>query len=75
MTLTEKEKQQIAEEEEYRTKIRSESQQKGKKGNSWCFTAILVILALPILLAITLLVINPGKQFELAEKILKQLTD
>jgi hypothetical protein len=67
MALTEEQKQRIAEEEEYRAKIREESQPR-KKGCSGCFIAILIILALPLLLAITLLVINPAKQFEDAEK-------
>jgi hypothetical protein len=75
MALTEEQKHRIDEEEAYQAKIREESHyrnqissQKSKKGSSGCFTTILVILALPILLAITLLVINPGKQFEQAEK-------
>jgi hypothetical protein len=69
MTLTEKEKQRIAEEEEYRAKIREESQPKSKKGWSGCFIAILIILGLPIvLLAITLIAINPAKQLEKAEQ-------
>jgi hypothetical protein len=67
MVLTEEQKQRIAEEEEYRAKIREESQQK-KKGCSGCFIAILIILALPLLLAITLVFNNPGKQFEQARK-------
>jgi hypothetical protein len=43
MALTEEQKQRIAEEEEYRAKIREESQPK-KKGCSGCFIAILIIL-------------------------------
>jgi hypothetical protein len=66
MALTEKEKHRIAEEEAYRAKIREESQyrnqistQTNKKGSSGCLVAILVIVALPILLAVTLIAINP----------------
>jgi hypothetical protein len=68
MTLTNKEKQRITEEEAYRAKIREESHQTSKKGGSGCFVAILIILALPLLLAITLIAINPAKQFEKAEQ-------
>lgn len=75
MTLSEERKEHIAEEEAYRAKIREESEyrnqissQKSKKGCSGCFVGILIILALPILLAITLIAINPAKQFEKAEQ-------
>jgi hypothetical protein len=72
MPLTEAEKQHIAEEEAYRGKIREESQHRNKiasqtkkKGCSGCLVACLVIIGL---LAITLVSINPAKQFETAEK-------
>jgi hypothetical protein len=68
MALSEEEKHRIEEEEAYRAKVREESQPKRKSGCSGCFIAILIILALPILLAITLIAINPAKQFEMAEK-------
>ena len=74
MTLTEKEKIHIDEEEAYREKVREEAQYKyhissqPKKGMSGCLVAILIILAIPIFLAITLIAINPAKQFEEAEK-------
>jgi hypothetical protein len=58
MTLTEKEKQHITEEEEYRAKIRDEKRGKGCSG---CLIAIVIIVAL---FAIILMQINPAKQFE-----------
>ena len=62
MALSEEEKQRIAEEEAYRAKIREGNK---KKGCSGCLVAVLVIAAL---LAITLIAINPAKQFEEAER-------
>lgn len=61
MALSEEEKQRIAEEEAYRAKIREGNK---KKGCSGCLVAVLVIAAL---LAITLIAINPAKQFEEAD--------
>src|SRR4051794_6096470 len=76
MALTEK-KQRISEEEAYRTKIREEhrnqtSSRRSQRGCSGCFIVIIIIVALPILLAISLLAINPAKQFEDAEKAVKE---
>jgi hypothetical protein len=75
MSLTEKEKKHIEEEEAYRAKIKEETQyrnqissQPKKKGVSGCLIAIVIILAFPIFLAITLIAINPEKQFEQAEQ-------
>jgi len=74
MALTEKEKQHIEAEEAYREKVREEAQYRHKissqpkKGMSGCLVAIVIILVLPIFLAITLIAINPAKQFEEAEK-------
>jgi hypothetical protein len=75
MTLTNKEKQRVAEEEAYRAKIREESllrsdisPQTSKKGGRGCLVAILIIIAVPILLAITLIALNPAKQIETAGK-------
>jgi hypothetical protein len=62
MALTEAEKQRIAEEESYRAKIREE---KKKNGCSGCLIAIVIIV---VLFAVTLISINPAKQFETAEK-------
>jgi hypothetical protein len=66
MALTEEQKKKIEEEEAYRAKVREESKpQTGKKGCGGCLIAVLVIVGL---LAITLIAINPAKQFETAEK-------
>jgi hypothetical protein len=71
MALTEKEKKHIEEEEAYRAKIREEAQSKNqptsqpKKGMSGCLVVFLLFAAV---IAITLLAINPAKQFETAEK-------
>ena len=71
MVLTEKEKKHIEEEEAYRTKLREETQYRNqtipqpKKGMNGCLVVFLVFSAL---IAITLLAINPAKQFETAEK-------
>jgi hypothetical protein len=62
MALTETEKQRIAEEEEYRAKIRDEKKGKGCSG---CLVAIILLVAA---LAITLIAINPAQQFENAER-------
>jgi hypothetical protein len=66
MALTEEQKKKIEEEEAYRAKVRDESHSQGKKkGCSGCLIAVLVIVGL---LAMTLIAINPAKQFETAEK-------
>ena len=70
MALTEKEKKQIEEEEAYRAKIREGAQHnqiasQPKKGMSGCLVVFLLFAAV---IAITLIAINPAKQFETAEK-------
>ena len=65
MALTEEQKQRIAEEEEYRAKIRGERKQSSKMGCSGCLIAIFIIL---VFFAIILIAINPSKQFEQAEQ-------
>jgi hypothetical protein len=71
MTLTEKEKKHIEEEEAYRAKIREEAHHKDqaasqpKKGMSGC---LVVFLLFAVVIATALLAINPAKQFETAEK-------
>jgi hypothetical protein len=62
MALTEEEKQKIDEEEAYRAKVRGEHK---KRGCSGCLVAVVVIVGL---LAMTLIAINPAKQFEEAEQ-------
>ena len=67
MDLTEGQKRKIEEEESYREKVREESKtnKKGRSGCSGCLVAVLVIVGL---FALTLIAINPAKQFEEAEK-------
>jgi hypothetical protein len=76
MALTDREKQRIAEEEEYRAKIREESHsqnhissQTNKKGFNGCLVLLVLIVAL---FAITFISINPAKQFEDAEKAVQE---
>src|SRR5687768_9050798 len=71
MALTEKEKKHIEEEEAYRAQIRDETQHgkqttpTPKKGMSGCLIVFLLFFAF---VAIIIIAVNPGKQFEVAEK-------
>lgn len=74
MAITEKDKKRIAEEEAYRQQLREEQQYRqelrgNKKGGSNALKFILLlIIGLPILLAITLVAINPAEQYKKAEE-------